>query len=247
MSMYLQYGNYKHAPGECAVQIVRTPAWQHGLVTHVHEQWLVAGRMQQPNIAALTEALQTLQAAYSTNGLDLGLFFADGTPTVHAIKNITTLGGTKVTMMPTYQQGKGAEYSTFRNYTLRIEADVANMAATLLFWKEKIQVRGGGPHTIFLELRQGAPQQQQPTQQTTWHATQTGEAIGQFNYPQPPPPIWPAWYKQDESAGIGLETPDRVGAAGAGGLSRFVGWRVTWGYVFQSPTQLQGVPTMWPI
>ena len=247
MSMYLQYGNYQHALGECAVQIVRTPAWQHGTVTHIHEEWLISGRMQQSNSALLTLALEALQLGYSFNGQNIGLFFQGGTPTVHAINNINTLGGTKVLQSPTYEQGKGAEYSTFRNYTIRVGADICNPLCMLVFWKERINIRGGGPHTVYLELRQGAPQQQVPTQQTTWHATQTGEAVGQFSYPTPPPPIWPGAFKQDESPGIGYETPDRVGLAGIGGIQRFTGWRVTWGYVFESPTQLQGVPTMWPM
>ena len=141
MSMYLQYGNYQHALGECAVQIVRTPAWQHGTVTHIHEEWLISGRMQQSNSALLTLALEALQLGYSFNGQNIGLFFQGGTPTVHAINNINTLGGTKVLQSPTYEQGKGAEYSTFRNYTIRVGADICNPLCMLVFWKERINIR----------------------------------------------------------------------------------------------------------
>lgn len=238
----LVYGSYAHAAGECAVQIINQPIFENGARRHLKQTWVINGRIQADSQTALTAALHNLQNIYSNNNQDLVLKIGQAA-TVHTLRSSDTLGGIRVTQLPTYENGAGAEYSTFRTYTIRVEGDIPDMNVQTLAWKEAVRSYGGGPQFMFLECLNGAPVQQQIKEEVIYRATQTGEAVGMFTWPQPPSPIWPDFFKQDISPGVEIFTPDRAGIYGG---NRYTGFRITWSYVFESNFPLVGLPTPWP-
>ena len=236
--MILKYGAYAHDQNECAVVISRRPVFSpRGYRQFVRETWHISGVKQATSQSALTAALAELRAAYRVDGLDVGLYLDDGaTLTDHFISSSAALGGVRVKSLD-FPKGDGAEYSTFRSYTLTLEADLSDTAVNLLEYDESLSFQGtGGPRRVFLDVLEGLPQEQLGTQRTTYRATQQGRAVGSGGYPTAPAPIWPAAELADRRR-IVLRVPQRL----AGSLTRYT---VEWQFAFESVAPLTGAPNV---
>ena len=192
--MYLQYGSYAHASGECSVVITREPIRpQETRRRGIMHRWEVSGMLVAADATAMTPLIQALEAAYAADKLDIGLYLPDGTATAHQLLSSQTVDGTRVTRQPSYQDGGGAQYSTHRTYSLTVEGEIPEAGAGLLGWSESINYRGtGGPNWGYLDTLNSLPQQQTFQQFTTVTITQSGEAVSYGGYHVPPGPIWPA-------------------------------------------------------
>lgn len=241
--MYLKYGDYQHASGEVSVVISKQGIFADAAILRgVRERWDLQGRLQAESPAALTTALEELAAAYAVQGQDVGFYFDDGTPSSHQITSAATNGGVRVVAPPSFPQGKGAEYSTFRTYTIALEAEVLDDSATLIAWHERLNFSGGGPQFAYLQPINGLPIKQLLKQSTPYRATQAGEAVGMYAYPTPAPPLWPT-AEHVHLRELHYELPKRMGE---GASTTFTEFRVTWSYQFESAAPLVGLPTSWP-
>lgn len=239
MACYVKYGNYQHADGEVEVSIVRTPIESAGGILRAwKERWDLSGWLQAASTTALTTAIRALEQAYSVGGLNLGLYYGDGTPTAHSLLNADTLGGVRIVEPVHYPTGKGAELATYRQYKLSIEAEVPNLQAGLLLFIETLSFTGGGPRYKHLELLTGPPQKQLLNEQTVYRCVQSGQAVGNFSYPFFPSPIFPGAIMPDQTMTEG-DSPKRTGAIGS---PSFVEFPIRWKYVFESASPLSGVP-----
>jgi hypothetical protein len=242
--MYLKYGNYQHPANEASVVITKESVFtETGIVRGLRERWNIQGRLQAADPAALTAAIDALGAAYAIQAQDVGFYFDNGQLTSHYITSSATNGGVRVVVPPSFPEGKGAEYSTFRNYTIALEAEWLDPNATLLAWHETIRFTGGGPQFGHLEPINGLPVKQLLKQATAFHATQSGEAVGYLAYPAPPQPIWPQAEHIDRRE-IRYELPRRMGQAASATYTQF---KVSWSYFFEDAGPLLGLPTAWPI
>src|SRR5262245_20752918 len=224
--MYLKYGSYTHAQNEPAVQIARRALFSpRGYRQAVRDTWRIVGELHAASPTALTAAIAGLRSTYKLNGLDLGLYLDDQTThTDHALLSGASLGGTRVTALD-FPSGSGAEYSTFRSYSITVEADFPDASTNLLDFSETLSFDGtGGPRVVFLDTLEGSPQPQLAQQRTTYRARQQGRAVGLATYPGAAPPIWPTAELLPERRLV-LRSPRRI----AGNLAEFV---VEWTYVF---------------
>ena len=236
--MFLKYGPYTHAQNEPALQIAKQAVFSpRGYRQAVRETWRIVGVLHAASQTSLTAAIAGLRAAYSVNGLDLGLYLDDGvTLTDHVLVSSATLGGTRVRSLE-FPSGAGAEYSTFRSYSIAVEADFPDTSNNLLDFSETLSFEGtGGPRIVFLDTLEGLPQEQISRQRTTYRARQEGRAVGLASYPPVPPPIWPAAEMQPHRRLV-LRSPRRVAA----NLTEFV---AEWSYVFESNVPLAGGPNV---
>lgn len=242
--MYLKYGNYQHAANEASVVITKQALFSEaGLPRGTLERWSIQGQLHAADGAGLTVAIGSLQAAYAIQGQDVGFYFDDGQPTSHRIQSAATNGGVRVAAPPSFPQGRGAEYTTFRNYTITLEAEWLDAQASLLSWHEVLQFRGGGPQFGFLEPINGLPVKQLLKQATTYQVTQSGAAVGYLAYPVPAGPLWPQ-AEQLERREVRYETPRRLGPPGNPTFSHY---RVSWSYSFADAGPLFGLPSSWPL
>ncbi len=246
--MYAQYGSYQHQIGEGSLTVSRETEYQSGIATAVRLRYRMQGRIQiadqgslLANQSLMTAALNALETAYEINGLDFALYQDDGTPTVHGIESAATIGGTRVVTPVTYPIGRGAEYSTFRNYEVAVEALLPNVLVGLVSWSETLNFIGGGPAYAFLQTLTGPAVKQQLCEQTTYKATQSGMAIGAYSYPLPSDPLWPYALHPDR-ARITQVSPRRVGATG---LIQFQNFQTHWSYEFEDTAPLVGQPNLW--
>jgi len=237
MAPYLKYGSYQHDQGEVSLTISKDAIYsQSGIRSAWLERWEITGRLQPAteSQAGVTAALASLEAGYSTDGYDLGLYLDTGALTQHFIDSSETNSGTRVTRLPSYPVGEGAEYNVYRQYSITVEAEIPDTAGdALLHSQESISWEGtGGPDWGFLQTLTGPPQPQTFAQATPVRMIQRGTAVGNGAYPLPSNPIWPQNELQParriDYALPRRNTRERV---------------VTWSFVFLATNQLAGLPT----
>lgn len=243
--MFLKYGGYQHDDGETTINIVKEGLFTENRVQYaIRERWAIEGRLQiaeqgsiDANQDAMKTAIDALKTAYDGNENDLGFYHDDGGISSHFMDSSASNGGTKVVQPVSFPEGKAAEYSTFRNYSVVVEAEFPfNDVSALLLWTETLTFWGGGPEVGHLEPIVGLPQKQLLRQATTYKAGQNGRAIGLDAYPLLPGPMWPAQELRHlrRSSNTVPSTSD--------------GQRiVTWDYMHESVAPLNGFPTEKPI
>lgn len=238
--MYLKYGSYQHDTNEAAVTISKRA--QHdpttGLLTSIRHEWTIEGVLHAASQAALTTAIQALEAAYATDGNTLALYLDDGTVTAHILDPSGTLGGVKIESGPEYPNGRGAEYSTYRSYRIVAVAEVAaaqggggGSAGTIITFSETVSLWGGGPRFVYVETLDGPPQKQTVVQQTSVRGSQVGRAVGWSGWPNPPAPIWPDAEHRDLRQ-VTRESP-RLTSDNSTTL-KYTEYAISWSYQFEA-------------
>lgn len=234
--MILKYGTYSHDDNEVTLSITKAPRFGPlGYRIGTRERWQIQGILQAASVSALTTALTALEDAYETNNLDLILTTDGNIETAHTLKVSDTLGGVRVVGGVQYPQGEGSQYTTFRSYTITLEAVRNDNELELLAFSETVDIQGsGGPRRVLIEILNGPPQAQITNLATIQQIVQRGSALGYSQYPAPAAPSIPAW----ESL------PDRVisrrGPRSVRG--QFTEFTVNWQYVFLAPSPVTVLP-----
>lgn len=239
--MQLRYGSYFHAANDATVTIQRTKnlnAAQQSI--SLRDVWTIRGELHGDTAAALRIQIAALELAYSVDYQDLALIDNDGV-VVHALLNVGSTSGVRITQPPSYPEGDGGEFTTYRTYAIQAEAEYAyapQEGSQLLEFSETVTIIGnGGPRYVWVEKVIGPPTRQIVQAFTTVRATQTGTAVGKFQRPPKPPPIWPELL-DNESQQLADTSPQRKG-------SIYEDFRVSWSYSFTNGSPLQGLPHNW--
>ena len=236
--MILKYGSYSHASAEAAIAITQRKNYsQRGVPESVTKTWTITGILQADTQAAITTAIQALEAAYAINGQDLVLYLADGTTaTAHALYSGQSIDGTRVLSLD-YTEGEGVEYVNIRSYKIVVEAEFLASPENVTEYDETISFQGdGGPQRVFITTLTGAPVEQIGARQTTYKAFQQGSAVGLLGWPAPNAPIWPE-AEHTPARVVNLKAPQRTGQG-------FKYYRTEWSYQFESIAPLAGTPNV---
>ena len=232
--MFLRYGNYSHGVGECSVVIQKEGIFSAcGQPDGVRERWNIQGCLHANDQAGITTAIRNLQLAYDHQKKDIALYIGSGTLTSHSMNSSTLRGGTRVVVPPSFPEGRGAEYSTFRNYTIVVEGIRPDNNVGLLTWGETFNWTGtGGVVWGYLQGVSGEPEQQRFQQLSTAMLVQSGQAVGHLVYPAVSPPIMPGPAEHENRRKITqVLAPDNSERR-----------RVTWSYTFETLLPITGSP-----
>lgn len=239
--MYLKYGNYSHAANEAEIQISRLPMLNEGGQNLGYkETWRIGGMILGTSASDVSAKAATLKGAYLTNGWDLGLYLDDNTLTNHYMTSSRARGGTRVVEGVSFPKGDGTEAATTRSYSITVEGEFLDTSVRFISWSETLNFEGGGPLFAHLQTLNGLPQKQKLCEATPYRVTQSGEAVGMFDYPLPAPPIWYSALKQNPT--IVKTNPRRFGIPGR---PEYYEFKISWNYIFESATPLNGNPTRW--
>jgi hypothetical protein len=245
--MYLQYGTYSHSVGECVLTISKESILsQEGFKIGWRERWDIAGMIFGTDANDLTTKIRAMETAYGVNGRDLKLLNDDGTETAHKLISRQSRTGVIISNLG-YPIGEGAEYTTFRNYTIAAECEFGlievpggggggrrgpqggNDPGVTLTFAEMITTRGtGGPRIVALETRDGDVVLQQVSKGTPVYTTQSGTATGYYGYPAVPAPINAGSELADRRVVV-REAPTTLSQIG-----KQTTYRVSWSYEFVS-------------
>lgn len=209
--MRAKYGSHWHAHSEVGIRwesqwLFDTFRRRHGEKIRI----TIVGVLRADSQAALTTAMQTLEAAYDNDYKDFKLYLDDGTTeSAHVLLNSDTFGGVKVVAGPNYINGPWSgrpEYANQRTYFIVLQGE-RRYGTGLYSWKERLVIRGtGAPKWKYSPQMVGDPQAQTLQTSTSFHYIQEGAAIGHDDYPAPPGPLYPGIEHGDERVII-YETP----------------------------------------
>jgi hypothetical protein len=239
--VFFQYGTYRHASGEVTLAIALRPLFNKREERYADQvNFKIDGFQQAVSVTGLTVALALLENAYAFDYKDAGLYNDDGTVLSprHYLKNSQSIDGVRVIRGVEYPLGKGAEYSTYRYYSIELEAKIKRNNYNQLDFSETLNMSGGGPRFVLIETRNGPPKKQQTSEQTTFHATQSGSATGLYGYPTPPPPLFPGDEHINQRS-IRKDSPKRT-------AQNLFDWTIHWNYVFESADPLVSNPGVPP-
>lgn len=238
--MYLQYGNYRHADNEAAYTITSSVVeTDDGDPYESTTTWQIAGRLLADTTSALVTALRSLEAAYSVWDRDLA-FYDDSGNVCHSLPTAGSTSGVRVTAFG-YPDGEGAQLSTFRDYSITVQASYPYGTTTYRSFRETVSFRGGGPERAVLELVNGPPQEQILKAVTACRVVQSGSAVGLYGYPPVPPPLFPG---KEIVASIPPGNPQYGSPRRRN--SRFTDFPVSWTYEFWSSSPLFAYPNRRP-
>jgi len=226
----LKYGDHSHELSDAAVSISRVGEFNDAGVAYANRVvWRIQGRLEGDTQAAITTNINALEDAYNKQNQDISLQFDDGTNTAHAITIKDTLDGIRVSAAPSYPIGEGAEYATFRNYTIVVEALVktSQLNSALVTWTETVSTSGGNPRDVVIETLNTLPIIQRTANATAFIVTQQGRAVGLDGWPE-----FPTFVLANAAIlrnGRSRRSPRDV-LVGSRRYRSF--WEVTWNYVF---------------
>lgn len=240
--MILCYGSYQHDDCEVKLGIFRRSSLTRAGVPYAYtEQWVLDNLQVGADVPDITAKILAMEAAYKQRGVDVRLLTSAGGATAHKMLHADTINGVRVVALPSFPEGSGAEYTTWRSNTIVLEADFpvnANDPGTqILEWQETLEMWGGGPLWMYTAPIAGVPVRQTVRLATTFKATQQGSAVGFLGYPTVPAPIFP---------GALMERPRITLSAPRGVQGSAQEFPVSWSYVFESPFPLTGKPTYQP-
>lgn len=241
--MFLQYGSYIHAENEVSITIdQQSVVNEAGQQYAVDKTWNIQGIIQAPTQALVIVAYTLLEAAYSRWYQNLTLLTDTGL-VAHQLPNAGSLTGVRITKPPSYPKGEGAELSTFRTYSITATARYPAIGATnpLKSFHESLAMSGGGPRRAVVECANVRPQEQVIKAFTAFRAVQSGQAVGMFNYPIVPAPIFPG---KEVEPSIPPGNPVPGSPRLLNGIH--IDWPVSWHYEYISATPLVGLPNRWP-
>ena len=230
--IFLKYGNYSHAVGECSVAMeCTTVRREDGGALEAKWTWSISGMLQGTSPSDLSTKIAALRAAYAVDGQDVGLWISDNgtiTPTADVIYNRNSLRGVKVARRPSFPQGSGAEYATYRTYAIGLEWETSESGGSLLAWSQTLDQSGnGGPDWGYGNVPLvGRPQRQQYSQVSLVTIVQSGTAVGNGAYPVAASPLYPA-YELGKSRRVTMRQPSRLSR------EREISWSYT--FIFPGP------------
>lgn len=240
--MYLKWGNFAFDPGSLWVLASAVPNLNEaGEPISLQQRIQINGYVSGVGQAALTTAIQNLQAALSIPYQDLVFYQSNDQPSAHLLRNATSISGTRVTDGPNFPGTHGAEYATQRAFNFTAEADyfLAGTGKKLVSFMETLTMMGGDPFYVVREALNGPPQRSLVYPSSVYSAIQSGEAVGFREYPVAPPPLFPDKMRGGrDGRRIVAHAPQRRGR-------NYVNFRLTWEYIFESEEPLIGIPNLW--
>ncbi len=242
--MIVQLGSFSFQVNEASLNISRRGlVGDNGLVYAWEHNWNISGRLIRDTVAELTTAIELLEDAARNIDGDCRVLFDSGVRTAHFIPLGLTLNGIRAIVPPSYPTSEGAEYVTYRTFTMTVQAEVGFTPAGgqqaqsigITNWQETISVSGGHPLDVNLICLNAPPVRQRVSPQVPWVGVQTGRAMGLYGYPAKPANVFVgASIDQDMEE---YATPDQNNA---GPTIQRSNYPVSWTYRVSSPDPLTG-------
>lgn len=242
-TIHIEYGSYVHAVGELEMSFRRSALMTDAQTPYAERIEIdLVGELIGTSVSDINSKVAALIAGYAYNGYDFKVKDDSGTLLRLSIASSGTLGGVRIIRPPSFPSNKDGAYATFMPYQISLQADVpvTNPETVLVSFQESLSFSGGGPVYEYLETRIGPPQRQRVTDQSVYMATQEGSAVGLYNIPTIPSPLWPANQVRQRAVNA---TGGKLVGSGANRKYMFKG--VRWRYEFKSATPLLGDPHDW--
>lgn len=231
---FYKYGSYQFEAGECDLvrtNVVNTLSGRGRRITKQVTHHIRATLISDSQ-ANLSAKIQAIQAAFSIDYQDAGLYLDAGVPSQHLLINDAfCISGVKV-LQRSFPEGGGDEYVTARTFQATIMAEYDDADEHLLEWEESLEFTGTcGP---IYEWEEGwfGPERFQTAESSIQWVHQRGSAVGYGAIPLPGAPLFPAYEHLDRRQ-VSSGSPKFMGLA-------YRYYPTRWSYTFSSNTPLLG-------
>lgn len=182
--MKLRFGTaangIEHVVNDPSLSIDRTAVFtEAGVMYGILNVWTIEGRLEGSSQAAISTAIDALEAGYLKSVDRFVLELDNGDDSSHVINAADTIDGIRVTKPPFYPVGRGAEYATFRNYAVQVSATVATGAfgSEFMAFRETVTYSGGGTRDVIMTPLIGSPVRVRTATQTPILIVQEGALV----------------------------------------------------------------------
>ena len=242
---HLSYGGYDFEENSAwFTRHSRPIIGKTGRRNYIHEQWVIHGRVNGIDTAAVDAARVAFEAAMVDGG---DLVFSLGS--TQRLNSADTTEGTHIrelTWSAGYDgvRGSGAEDVLRRTYRLIIDGlHRYNSGLDLVEYYETVRgVGSSGPRILPVSSLTGNVTPQQTQLKTKCEAIQSGYAVGLTAYPLASTPIWingsGGVYEYFEKRQNTVHSPQKLG------LNMNTGFKRSWSYFYWSATPLVGSPVV---
>jgi hypothetical protein len=239
--MYLRVGGRLRPFNEADASISYQPIFDgERRMVKVHTTWQIDGVIvlqENATQSRMTAALQVLEQDFRQYRPDL-VFLEDNGATESKLSLLSALclDGPRLTNF-SYPKNADKVYSNGMPYTATMEADTSagSVGNAIIDFTEAITDEGvGGWERVFVGGAINLPEEQIGTQYNPYRYRQSGTALGLYDYPQIPPPIWPALLKRPDPV-VTTVSPEIRGSVDQN-------FRISWTYIFESAYKLYGRP-----
>lgn len=239
--MYLQIGGRVRPFNEADVSISYVPQFDgERRMVKIRTVWQIDGSiLLQTNATQrnMTSAIVLLEQDFRQYRPNL-IFLEDdrSTPSKLALMANNCLDGPMLTNF-SYPKDANKVYAISMPYTATMEADVAvgSVGNAIMDFSEEIIDEGtGGWERVMVGGAINPPEEQIGVQYNPYKYRQNGTAVGLYDYPKIPPPIWPALLTRPHPQ-VSLSGPQVRGTVDQM-------FRITWSYSFISNYRLFGRP-----
>lgn len=188
MALTLRFGSFTHELGEVTLGVARETTF-NAADQPIEERvsWTIAARAEGDDLTALLGKLVQVDLAYrARNRYAVAQLYDTSSGLVcHELNGPRSISGVRVVQPPSFPDGRGAEFTTYRNYAVRLEAEffVTAPAAALVEFDETLAFSGGGPLRDLIVLTSGPPVEYVSAAQTPYECVQTTRAVGLGDYP----------------------------------------------------------------
>lgn len=240
--MIVEYGYYRHRTNSTGLTISsEVEETETGIPFRVNNTVNLEGKLRNyrlGNSESMDSTIGEMEAAYSVLGQNFGLLHDNGNRSASYWLNSNTIGGIRPKML-SYPNYQGGEYFSYRKFQISVQfATAFGATPTYLKFSETLSIEGGGPTFDVKEVNYGPGVRQRLRTHTKCTATQSGSAVGRFNFPKIPEPLWPHALRADPKiskvirprGGVRLRNVVREEC------------EITWSYEYVWPTRLDGVP-----
>jgi hypothetical protein len=235
MTTQFIYGSYTHDENE--VETVHTAEAVYddrGFGKSTRERLDLTGRIHADSPTQLTAKLVSLSSAYNQEGLN-AVLYVNGAKTHHALLNQGSLYGVRVIQPPSFSPGGGTEYTTYRSYTIILEAEYLKTGNNLLKFEESLTLTGtGAERRVWIETLDTPPIRQTTNRFTVVKLIQQGTATGYLSRPTPPPPLYPQSVDYPEAQSM-KKSPDNI-------VGIRQNYTISWTYPMTFGSQVSGEP-----
>jgi hypothetical protein len=204
------------------------------------QTWRIDGVVNQQESDAsqskMTAKLQTLESDFNQYRPDLIFLEDDGrTESALKIRRQQCLAGPDLTNF-SYPKDGNKVYATGHPYTASFVCETAVNArnAILEFSEEVVGGGDGGWERVHVGGAINLPEEQIGTQHNFYRYRQSGSAVGLFDYPNIPPPLWPSKLKRP------APQITKTSARKPGPVDQE--FRISWVYEFETVYPLTGRP-----
>lgn len=239
--MYLRVGGRVRPFNEADASISYVPMFDGSRrMVKVRQIWQIDGVVVLQTNATqtrMTQSLAILEQDFSQYRPDI-VFLEDNGSTPSALQ-LLSRNCMQGPLMTNFNYPKSPEkvYSNGHPYTATFEADVAVGSAgnPIMEFVEEVADEGtGGWERVHVGGAINPPEEQIGTQYHPYRYRQSGSAVGLYDYPSVPPPIWPSKLKRPNPQIVDV-SPEIRGLVDQN-------FRRSWTYIYESAYPLYGRP-----